>query len=144
MKIVMLFAAFAWGLSLTTQVMAEGMDDGTKKALDETLGVLLSPQQRQELISKDKKALEADQFAFAVGGNAENQQKIYELSAKIMKDLAEKTGGSPEEMMKLLEQAQKDPASFASKFSVEQQKELKDLAAEIERTRGNKPLPALQ
>jgi len=110
------------------------------KALDETLSILISPEQRKQILDKDPKAKEADDFALQVGGNAANQQKIYELAAKVMADLAKNGNSDPDQMMKILEKAGKDPEAFANTFSPEQKKMLQELAAEIEKSKPTKPV----
>jgi hypothetical protein len=111
-----------------------------RKALDETISILISPEQRKQILDKDPKAKEADDFALQVGGNAANQQKIYELAAKVMADLAKNGNSDPEKMMQILEKANKDPEGFAKTFSPEQKKMLQELAAEIEKAKPAKPI----
>jgi len=110
-------------------------EEEKNKALQEVMNMLVSPAQRQKLIDDDKKAKEADDFALQVGGNEANRQKIYEIAAKMMQNLTEKSSGDPEQMKKILEEANKDPEGFAKTFTPEQKQMLQDLAKEVEKTK---------
>lgn len=136
MKNLAPFLVCAWVCAVSLH--AETPDE--TKALDETLSILISPDQRKQILDKDPKAKEADDFALQVGGNAANQQKIYELAAKVMADLAKNGNWNPDKMMEILDKANKDPESFAKTFSPEQKKMLQDLAAEIEKAKPAKPV----
>lgn len=133
-----LAAVFVCALVCAVSLYAETAEE--TKALDETLSILVSPEQRKQILEKDPKAKEADDFALQVGGNAANQQKIYELAAKVMADLAKNGNSDPEKMMQILEKANKDPEGFANTFSPEQKKMLQELAAEIEKSKPTKPV----
>lgn len=133
-----LASIFVCALACAASLHAETPQE--TKALDETLSILLSPDQRKQIIDKEPKAKEADDFALQVGGNAANQQKIYELAAKVMADLAKNGKWDPDKMMQILEKANKDPESFANTFSPEQKKMLQELAAEIEKAKPAKPI----
>jgi uncharacterized alpha-E superfamily protein len=129
---------FVCGLLCAVSLYAETTEEA--KALDETLSILVSPEQRKQILDKDPKAKEADDFALQVGGNAANQQKIYELAAKVMADLAKSGNSDPDKMMQILEKANKNPEAFANTFSPEQKKMLQELAAEIEKSKSSKPI----
>jgi hypothetical protein len=122
-------------------LLAEKLDKNSQEALEQTLGILRSSQKRGEEIKNSPKAKAADAEVKALTGNEKNTEKLYELSAQIMQDLVTQANGDPDKMVKILEQAQKDPAGFAKTFSPEQQKLLKELAVDIEKTKGTKSVP---
>jgi hypothetical protein len=132
-----------WVVLLLLPIASEatGLDSDTENALNEVIEMLVTPKQRNQLIDKDAKSKKADEFALQVAGSDANKQKIYELAAKVMKDLAVHHKGDPEKMMEVLNKASKDPESFARSFSPEQRNALKDLALEIERTKGSRAVP---
>ncbi len=134
-----LFAFFLLLLTLTAR--AEKLDKNAQEALEQTMGLLRSSQERNEEIKKDPKAKAVNAQVESLAGNAANTQKLYELSALIMQNLAEQSGGDPDKMVKILEQAQKDPAGFAKSFTPEQKKLLQQLAGDIEKTKNSKPVP---
>jgi hypothetical protein len=59
------------------------------------------------------------------GGNAEDTQAIFQLASEIMASMQTK---SPEEMMKLINEAKSNPEAFASKWSPEQKRKLRELS----------------
>jgi hypothetical protein len=96
---------------------------------------LVDPKRRKDMI-KDPKAKDADANVQKLGGTEANQQMIYELAAQVFGNMKDK---SPDEMMKILEQAQRDPAAFAESWSPEQREKLKRLGQSIEATKKSNP-----
>lgn len=109
------------------------LDAASQEALRQTIQLLNSPVQRGEVIQKDSKAKAADDQVQSLMGTPENTAKLYELAGKIMENLANQAEGDPQKMMEILEKAQRDPSSFASSFTPEQQKMLQDLAKQVEK-----------
>ncbi|MEI6707060.1 MAG: hypothetical protein WCK96_07985 [Methylococcales bacterium] len=75
----------------------------------------------------DQKALEA------VGGNANNKQELYNISADIMPMLIQQTGGDPEKMQALMLKAQTDPEGFFNSLSPDAQAKIKNIANTVEK-----------
>ena len=75
----------------------------------------------------DQKALEA------VGGNANNKQELYNISADIMPTLIQQTGGDPEKMQALMLKAQTDPEGFFNSLSPDAQAKIKNIANTVEK-----------
>ena len=75
----------------------------------------------------DQKALEA------VGGNANNKQELYNISADIMPMLIQHTGGDPEKMQALMLKAQTDPEGFFNSLSPDAQAKIKNIANTVEK-----------
>lgn len=96
---------------------------------------LRDPVKRQKMIDSDA-AKQADQNVKSVGGSEMNQQQMYELSAEVFGNFK---GKSPEEMDKLLEEAQKNPEAFMNSWSPEQKAKLKQLSNQIEEGRKKNP-----
>jgi hypothetical protein len=81
----------------------------------------------------DQKALEA------VGGNIQDKQQMYNISADIMPILMQQTGGDQQKMQVLMLKAQTDPEGFFNSLSPDAQAKIKSLAITVEK---NKPLDA--
>jgi hypothetical protein len=120
---------------------AGDLDKSSEEALAKTMEVLRSPTERGVEIKGSKRAQDADLQVKAVGGNAQNTEKIYELAAQVMENLVKEGAGDPDKMMQILDQAQKDPSAFANRFTPAQKKLLKELAADIEKSKGVKSVP---
>lgn len=86
--------------------------------------------------NNSKEAASTQRMVEKLSGNPENEKDIYKLAADILGNMK---GQSPEEMQKILEQAQKDPEGFASKFSPEQRKKLEEIAGRIPANSSKKP-----
>jgi hypothetical protein len=67
-----------------------------------------------------------------MGNNPNANQDLSNTTASIFADLAAKTGGDPEKLRKLLEDAKKNPEAFANQLSLEQKNSISDLAKKIE------------
>src|SRR3954471_101737 len=112
-------------------VLAEELDPASKEGLSKTQEVLRDPKKRQEAIKGDKKAEEADARVQRLSGSPENTQKMYEISADIMENITKQSGGDPQKMQKLLEEAQKDPEAFYKSLTPEQRGQIQKLSGEI-------------
>jgi hypothetical protein len=119
----------------------QGLDSASQEALRATLEVMTSPSQRGEVIQSDAKALKANESVTSLMGSPENSEKLYRLASQIMESLAVKTGGDPDKMMQILDQAQRDPAAFAESFTEEQKASLRQLGSLVEKKQSSKKLP---
>lgn len=119
----------------------DGLDSASQEALQQTLQVLMSPGERGKVISGSPDAKQADQQVRDLMGSPENAQRLYELAGKIMETLALQAEGDPEKMAAILENAKRDPASFANTFTPEQKRMLKDLSTLVEKSGTQKKVP---
>lgn len=121
---------------ISTTVHATDPND----ALEKTQQLLMDANQRSAAISGDTKAQAADaQVKKLVGGDAVKEQKVYNISSDVFADVEAKTGGDPEKMQQLLEQAAKDPKKFYEGMSSEQKEQIRKLASEIESNNVSRP-----
>jgi hypothetical protein len=112
------------------------LDGPSKEALEKTQEVLLNAEKRSEAQKNDPKAQSMDKSIESLAGDYQKKEKIYDISAKVFSDLAQKTNGDAKEMERIIEEAQKDPEAFYNKMFPEAQKqELRGLANEIEKTK---------
>jgi hypothetical protein len=77
----------------------------------------------------DQKALEA------VGGNVQDKQQMYNISADIMPILMQQTGGDQQKMQVLMLKAQTDPEGFFNSLSPDAQAKIKSLAITVEKNK---------
>jgi hypothetical protein len=110
---------------------SNGLDSASRQALDETRQVLKDKNAREKEINKDSRAQYVDKQVKSLGGNAENAESIYGLSADVMEELVKKTGGDPVKMMEILEKAKKDPEGFAKSLSPSTQSKIRGLAGKV-------------
>lgn len=71
-----------------------------------------------------------------ISGSAANEQEIYELASEVLGNMKD---NSPEEMLKILSEAQTNPAAFAERWTPEQKKKLKELAERLPASQKKKP-----
>ncbi len=113
------------------------VDSATEKGMKDTQDLLRDKKQRDELMKKDSKAKEADSKVNAVtGGDAVNNQKLYDISADIMPALMSSVGNDPVKAMELLQKAQSDPEAFYKSLPKEIRDKIRGVASDIE-SKGN-------
>jgi anion-transporting ArsA/GET3 family ATPase len=118
------------GMTISTKVPAE-TSDLVSEALEKTQNVLTNPSELQKVLQSDPKAREADAEVRSLAGSPENVQKLYELASEILGSLVTSTNGDVAKMMAVIEEAQKNPAEFAGRFTQEQLQKLSVLAKQI-------------
>lgn len=111
-----------------------------QNALNEAQQVLRSPGERQEVISRDKKAQQADQLATqAVGGDPALKNEMYNVSADILNHVMKASGGDPEKAQALLMKAMKDPKQFMNSLPAAEQDKIREIANSVEKKKNPKP-----
>lgn len=104
-----------------------------REAVHDTQKKMNSPEARKSLI-KTSEAQKANSNAEMLVGN-ENIDEIYSLSAQILPTLSK--SGDPEEVAKVLEKAQRNPAEFLQSLPPEIQAHIKSFAQKIENKKSN-------
>ena len=114
--------------------------DNNEKALSEAQKLLRSPSERQEVISKDKKAQQADQIASeAVGHDPALKNEMYDLSADVLKHVMKSSNSDPAKAQELLMNAMKDPKKFMNSLPAADQEKIRDIANSVEKNKNPKP-----
>lgn len=108
------------------------VDDSDQQAVKQTQDFLKNKKERDEYKAKSKSAHQADDQLSALGFTEEESQAVYELSAEVFSGVAGEGGASPEKMLRILAEYQRNPASFASKWTPEQKAKLKALAEKLD------------
>lgn len=114
-------------------VLARADDDAnTAEALAKAQRLLPDPQTRKATLQADPKVQAVDENARAVAKSDTDLEAIYELSAELMSSLIDASGGDPDKMAKMLDEANTNPEKFAQKLTPEQRKKLAALAKQLE------------
>ena len=116
-------------------------DPASHEALRKTMDLLNDPAARNQMIQEDQsghsRAVE-ERIKQISGGNPAVREGIYGLASDIFKDMVRNANGDPAQMLKVVEDAKRDPASFGKSLSPEQMKKLKGIAGQVEK---NTPKP---
>jgi hypothetical protein len=108
-------------------------------ALKQTQQVLANPELRKTALDTEK-ARTADRNAEITSlGNQDIKNSIYSVSSDLLPWLAEIGGGNPEEMQKLLLDAQTNPQAlqqFYQRMPAAQKEQIKAISQQIEKIRG--------
>lgn len=123
---LLLFSTF---LLTLPGALAQGLDQASMKALQQTQELLTTPALREKAVSENAGSKEAHRNLQSLfGSDPEATQEAYRLAADLMESLTYTAGGDSLKMLELLEQAKKNPEGFARNFSPEQRSALKALA----------------
>ncbi|MES2857023.1 MAG: hypothetical protein V4692_14235 [Bdellovibrionota bacterium] len=112
------------------------LDAGSSEALVETQTLLTSPEALKAETAKNPKAKQVDDNVKFLMGNEAQAAEVYKLAAEIFGTMVQKSNGDPEQLQKLIMEAQKNPAAFGQSFTPEQKAQIKSLGAKAE---GRKP-----
>jgi len=135
-----------FNINLSTVLLVTGLfaqpvyaDEAMDSALQQTQDCLR--QQNCASAQTDAGKAAAQQALEAVGGNADQMQGLYNISADIMPLLLQQAGGDPAKMQAILQKAQTDPEGFLNSLAPDIQTKIKQAAATLEKNResGQKP-----
>ena len=111
-----------------------------QSALLESQKILRSSSERQEIISKDQKAQQADQFASqVVGGDPALKNDMYDVSADILNYVMQSSDGDPAKAQELLLKAMKDPKQFLKSLPAAEQEKIRNIANSVDKKKNPKP-----
>lgn len=125
------------GFWVTTFCLAEDLKLGPSIGADNQEAI----KKTQELLKDPanlQKSAEALNLFELIGNEAGSKQDLSNTTTSIFGDLAAKTGGDPEKLRKLLEEAKNNPEAFANQLSAEQKAAISGLAKKIEENNGKK------
>ena len=115
---------------ITSHAQSSYDDSANQEALEKTKQLLTNPEQRNQAIKGDANAQKADAYTKSVGGK--HSDEIYSLASKVFEKLVKKYNGDTAKIQQVLDQAAKNPASFAeSEFTAEERRALSELAAKL-------------
>jgi hypothetical protein len=119
-------------LTLSLHHAQAQVDAASKKAQQQTQDLLKNRDEREKTSKSDPKAQKAIQdVKNLTGGDQKSEDDIYSLAADLMPVLVEKSNGDPNKMMKILEDAQKDPEAFAKSWTPEQRRKLQQISEKL-------------
>lgn len=103
-------------LFVTSGALAQAETD----ALAQAQAILKDKAAREEILKKDPKARQADDFATkAAGGDASSKEEMYGISADIMAQLVKDGKQDPAQMQEILKKALENPEAFKKSLSPE-------------------------
>lgn len=119
----------AWGQDPSQD---EDLDPASQEALSKTQYLLHDKKKRDEAISKDAKAQNADAFVKKItGGDSKLDSEVYALAADVFAAVVKDAKGDPAKMKEAMDRFSKNPEGFASKWTPEQRAKLKQLSEKI-------------
>jgi hypothetical protein len=129
-----IFSLFLIFVLLPLATWAE-LDGPSIEALTKTQNILRDPQKREDAMDENPKYREGEKTTNQlVGGNSKQKQKIYEISAQVLEEIATRSNGDVPAMQDIITRAQQNPEKFMQEFFNEEQKaQVRELANEIEK-----------
>ena len=131
-KLFLLALTFA----LPSFALADNLSANNEEALRKTQALLNDPALRANAAMENQKTKDASQYVRDLTVKSGTEQEVYALSAQVMDNLVKQTGGDPEKMFKLLEEAGRNPSAFAANWTPEQKAKLHELANRIDAAGG--------
>lgn len=131
-KFIFVFFLFSF-FAIDPGRAAGDKDDKIKKqATQQTQELLTNKEEREKAAKNDPKAHKALQdVKNLTGRDKQSEEDIFGLASDLMPKLVEESGGDPNKMMQILEEAQKDPEKFSKRWSPEQRKRLKEISEKL-------------
>ena len=120
--------ALLLAIGFSGQVFA---DDVNATALQDTLNCLRT--QTCESASTAEGMAADQRAAQAVNGNSANKQALYDISADIMPILMQQSGGDPNKMLAIMQNAQTNPEGFFNSLPPEIQAKIQSAASAAEK-----------
>lgn len=126
---------------LAIQSASAELDAPSQEALEKTVKAMTDEKERQKAFQENPKFKEGEAGAdMLVKGNEAQKQQIYELAAKVLQGMAQKTNGDAKSMQEIVSKGSQNPSQFMQEYLTEEQKkQVRDLANEIEKGRSPSP-----
>ena len=117
------------------------LDNPSQEALEKTVKAMTDEKEREKAFQENPKFKEGEAGAdMLVKGNEAQKQQIYELAAKVLQGMAQKTNGDAKSMQEIVSKGSQNPSQFMQEYLTEEQKkQVRDLANEIEKGRSPSP-----
>lgn len=120
-------------ISFNAHAQQHELNANDAKAVQETQAMLANPAAIQAYAKDHPEAAAANnQVQSLTGGNAADSAAVYKLANEIFSNMAKESGGDAAGMQKTLQDAMKNPQSFADKLSPDEKAQLKELANKID------------
>lgn len=101
--------------------------------LAETQALLKNKEEREKIIKNDKKAQSADAFATtAVGGNQNDKEELYGISAEALEHIIKTNGDDPTKLNALMLKALQNPEEFKKSLPKSLQERIETTATKVE------------
>lgn len=119
----MIIVALPFGLSIFCSAPCAA-DEDTRRGVAHTQELLRDPKFRAQNAKDSKPAAELGQHIKNLSKDPATEQEIYNLAAEVMGNMKDLT---PEQMAKIVDQAQTSPTEFAESFTPEQKRKLHEI-----------------
>ena len=120
-------AAFILSSVITNASFADEADE-MAAAIEKTQKDILNEQTRENMAKESPEGAKAAEKIKSLAGSAANEQEMYGLASDVLGNMK---GLTQEQMMQVIQQAQKDPEGFLKTWSPEQRKKLEDLSGRL-------------
>ncbi len=127
-KVVISYLYAPYLLSLPITVFAEGLSTVDSEALQKTIELLNTQEQRDEFIGDNKEAQKTDRMVKDLMGDDQNANQLYQAAAEIFSNLTTLHNGDGNSMLETLQKAQQNPEGSYQNMSVEQKEMVRKLA----------------
>jgi hypothetical protein len=110
-----------------------------KEALDKTMSLLKNRAERESFMQDNPDAKKTDLMVKDLVGEGADLEKVYQLSAEILRGLSSENGGDVNSMLKTIQEAQGNPEAFYKSLSPEHRQLIKELGSSA--SKNKKPVP---
>lgn len=126
-KVVVSYYFAPYLLSIPITVFAEGLDSVNSEALNKTIELLNTEDQRNDFIKKNQEAQKTDGMVKDLMGDEQNTNQLYQAAAEIFRSLATQQNGDSNNMLEILQKAQQNPEGFYQNMTAEQKEMVRKL-----------------
>ncbi|WP_413560784.1 hypothetical protein [Bdellovibrio sp. HCB209] len=113
--------------SVFCSAYAEDTED-MSAAIEKTQKDIRNTTTRAEMIKSSPEAAKAAEKVKALSGGSANEAEMYDLAADVLTNMK---GMSQEQILEMMQKAQKDPEAFVKTWSPEQRKKLEKISDRI-------------
>ncbi|MFN8792489.1 MAG: hypothetical protein ACK5Y2_13625 [Bdellovibrionales bacterium] len=135
------FSLLSMSLSSTNTFAQSEAPKSDADALRKTQEVLRNQEERHKALNSPEAVNSAARVNELAGGDPEIEQGIWELAADLMPLLHEASGGDPDKMKQILNEARLNPNSFINRFPSSQRSRLSELASKLAEKEKKKKRP---
>ena len=124
MKVFILCAA----MILSSHVAFADEAEELASAIQKTQADMNDPKIRALMINESADSKKVAEQVKKLSGSAMNEQEMYKLASDVLNNMK---GLTPDQLNKVIEQAQKDPEGFVKTWTPEQKKKLENLSERL-------------
>jgi len=126
-KVVVSYYFAPYLLAIPITVFADGLSSVDTEALNKTIELLNSPEQRNQFIGENEEAQKTDRMVKDLMGDGLNTTQMYHVAGEIFRKLAQDNNGDADKLIESLEQAKRNPEGFYQNMTAEQKEMIRQL-----------------